>query len=226
MAVPEHVAIIMDGNGRWATKRGLPRLAGHHKGASIVEGIVRHAADVGIKYLSLYAFSTENWKRLSDEVSGLMSLLERYIAEKLSALKANGVRLRFAGRKDRISLRLRAAMEAAEAETVDAGGLQLIVCIDYGGRQEIIDAVTALVADGVTDVTEESISKRMYLPDVPDPDLVIRTSGELRVSNFLLWESAYSEFYFTDTLWPDFDDAELDKAVESYSSRDRRKGGA
>ena len=225
--IPRHVAIIMDGNGRWAQKRGLPRIAGHQKGASILEGLVERASEAGIQYLSLYAFSTENWKRLSDEVSGLMALFEYYLKTKLNKLKERGGRLRFAGRRDRLSDSLLEALENFERETLGETGIQLILCIDYGGRQEIADAVKKMLAKGIdpADVTEETISRCMYLPDVPDPDLIIRTSGEERLSNFWLWEGAYSELYFTDTLWPDFDNAALDAALAAYAGRDRRRGG-
>jgi undecaprenyl diphosphate synthase len=226
--IPRHVAIIMDGNGRWAQKRGLPRIAGHQKGASILEGLVEYASAKGIRYLSLYAFSTENWKRLSDEVSGLMALFEYYLKAKLSKLKERGGRLRFAARRERLSGSLLEALENFERETSGGTGIQLILCIDYGGRQEIVDAVKKMLAEGIasSDVSEEAVSRRMYLPDVPDPDLIIRTSGEERLSNFWLWEGAYSELYFTDVLWPDFDNAALDAALAAYAGRDRRRGGA
>jgi undecaprenyl diphosphate synthase len=228
--VPRHVAVIMGGNGRWAQERGLPRIAGHRKGASILEGLVEHASERGVQYLSLYAFSTENWKRLSEEVSGLMALFEHYLKTKLNKLRERGGRLRFAGRRDRLSESLLAALEDFERETLGGTGIQLILCIDYGGRQEIVDAVKKMLAEGVAadaaSVTEEAVSRCMYLPDVPDPDLIIRTSGEERLSNFWLWEGAYSEFYFTDVLWPDFDDAALDAALAAYAGRDRRRGGA
>jgi undecaprenyl diphosphate synthase len=226
--IPRHVAVIMDGNGRWAQKRSLPRIAGHQKGASILEGLVEHASARGVQYLSLYAFSTENWKRLSDEVSGLMALFEYYLKTKLSRLKERGGRLRFAGRRDRLSGSLLGALDDFERETRGGTGIQLILCIDYGGRQEVVDAVKKMLAEGVdaASVTEEAVSRRMYLPDVPDPDLIIRTSGEERLSNFWLWEGAYSELYFTDTLWPDFDSAALDAALTAYAGRERRRGGA
>jgi undecaprenyl diphosphate synthase len=225
--IPRHVAIIMDGNGRWAQRRGLPRIAGHQRGASILEGLVEHASAIGIRYLSVYAFSTENWKRLSEEVSGLMALFEHYLKTKLDKLKERGGRLRFAGRRERLSASLLEALDDFERETRGGTGIQLILCIDYGGRQEIVDAVKKMLAEGIdaSSVTEETVSRRMYLPDVPDPDLIIRTSGEERLSNFWLWEGVYSELYFTETLWPDFDGAALDAAVASYAGRDRRRGG-
>ena len=224
---PSHIGIIMDGNGRWATGRSMPRLAGHKKGAEVLEGIIEHADDIGVKYLSVYAFSTENWKRASDEVSGLMSLFEYYLKNKLEKFKPKHGRLRFAGRRDRFSPSLLEAIENFERETRDETGIQIILCVDYGGRQELVDAVKKLVSSGVdpSDIDELAISRSLYLQDVPDPDLIIRTSGELRMSNFWLLESAYSELYFTDTLWPDFDNAALDEAVACYALRDRRRGG-
>ncbi|MDR1376620.1 MAG: di-trans,poly-cis-decaprenylcistransferase, partial [Synergistaceae bacterium] len=177
--IPRHVAIIMDGNGRWARKRGLPRIAGHQKGASILEGIVEHASAKGVQYLSVYAFSTENWKRLAEEISGLMTLFEYYLKTKLDKLRARDGRLRFAGRRERLSKSLLEALENFEQETRDGTGIQLVLCIDYGGRQEVVDAVKKMLAEGVepASVTEETLSRRMYLPDVPDPDLIVRTSG-------------------------------------------------
>ncbi|MDR1049163.1 MAG: di-trans,poly-cis-decaprenylcistransferase [Synergistaceae bacterium] len=226
--MPRHVALIMDGNGRWAKKRGLPRIAGHHRGASILEGLVEHASDIGIEYLSVYAFSTENWKRVSEEVSGLMKLFEVYLEQKFEKLKARHGRMRFAGRRDRLPASLRASIEKVEREMESETGIQLILCIDYGGRQEIVDAVRKVLAEGLApeNIDEASLGRRMYLPDVPEPDLIVRTSGEERLSNFWLWSGAYSELYFTDTLWPDFDNAALDAAVASYADRDRRRGGA
>lgn len=227
MDIPRHVGIIMDGNGRWAKGRGLPRLAGHVKGIDTLEKIVDQADSLGIKYLSVYAFSTENWKRPAPEVGGLMKLFKVYIARKLAKIKERNGRLRFAGRRDRFSDGLIDVINGAEAETANAPGMQLIICLDYGGRYEIVDAVKKIIADGknADEITEELISENIYLPDVPDIDLIIRTSGELRTSNFNLWRGAYSEYYCTQTLWPDFDEKELDAAVEFYAGRDRRKGG-
>jgi undecaprenyl diphosphate synthase len=224
---PRHVAIIMDGNGRWAKKRGLPRLLGHRKGAKKLEEVVEYADSLGIKYLSVYAFSTENWKRSGIEISGLMMLFERYIKKKVAPFQAKHGRLRFAGRRDRMTDRLIRAFDEAERLTRDETGIQLILCVDYGGRQEIVDAVKKIVSEGIEpeQITEELLSGCMYLPDVPEPDLIIRTSGEYRLSNFWLWTGTYSELYFTDVLWPDFDKSVLDAALESYSKRQRRKGG-
>jgi undecaprenyl diphosphate synthase len=224
---PQHVAIIMDGNGRWARKRGLPRLLGHRKGAQTLEQTVRDAATAGVKYLSVYAFSTENWKRPRIEKNGLMRIMEWYIKRKVVALKEQHGRLRFAGRRDRLPPSLAATFEEAERITRDETGIQVILCVDYGGRQEIVDAVKKILQDGIKaeEVTEDLLSGYMYLPDVPEPDLIIRTSGEERLSNFWLWTGVYSELYFTDTLWPDFNKDVLNAALEVYSKRQRRKGG-
>ena len=225
--LPVHVAIIMDGNGRWAQKRGLPRLLGHRKGVKVLEETVNNAEAAGIKYLSLYAFSTENWKRSKIEVTGLMTLAEFYLKRKIAQFKARHGRIRFAGRRDRLPGSLIRVIEEAEKSTKDETGIQLILCVDYGGRQEIVDAVKKILASGVAPetVTEEMLSSHMYLPDVPEPDLIIRTSGEERLSNFWLWTGAYSELFFTDTLWPDFGREDLEAALTSYAGRQRRKGG-
>jgi len=225
--MPRHVAIIMDGNGRWAKKRRLPRLLGHRKGVRVLEETVEYADALGIEYLSVYAFSTENWKRSKIEISGLMMFFDYYVKKKIAAFKKRHGRMRFAGRRDRFSPELVRTIEEAEEATRDETGLQLILCVDYGGRQEIVDAVKKILAEGVAPdaVTEELLSARMYLPDVPEPDLIIRTSGEERLSNFWLWTGTYSELYFTDTLWPDFDKNALDAALASYAGRQRRRGG-
>ena len=225
--IPEHVAIIMDGNGRWAQKRGVPRLLGHRKGVKVFEETVNNAEAAGIKYLSVYAFSTENWKRSKIEVSGLMRLFESYLKKKTGQLKARHGRIRFAGRRDRFPASLVRIIQEAEEITKDETGIQIIICADYGGRQEIVDAVKKILASGMTpeDVTEQTLSDNMYLPDVPEPDLIIRTSGELRFSNFWLWTSTYSEHFFTDTLWPDFSKKDLEAALASYAGRQRRLGG-
>jgi undecaprenyl diphosphate synthase len=225
--LPKHVAIIMDGNGRWAQKRGLPRLLGHKKGAEVLEETVENADAAGIKYLSVYAFSTENWKRSEMEVTGLMTMFELYIKQKVGPLKARHGRMRFAGRRDRLPASLVRTIEEAEENGKDETGIQLILCVDYGGRQEIVDAVKKIISSGATaeSVTEETLSGHMYLPDVPEPDLIIRTSGENRLSNFWLWTGTYSEFFFTDTLWPDFGKEDFESALASYAGRERRKGG-
>lgn len=222
----KHIAIIMDGNGRWAKKRHLPRLLGHRAGVKAVERTVRAAADFGIPYLSLYAFSTENWKRPKTEVKGLMSLFRYYINKKVQELVKEDVRLRFAGRIKELPKDIQEIIHEAENETEKGQRLQLIVCLNYGGRQEIVDAVQKLLKDGYKgEVTEETIRSHLYLPDLPDPDLIIRTSGEYRLSNFWLWEGSYSEFYFSSLLWPDFNKEALQEAILSYEKRDRRYGG-
>ena len=224
--IPTHLAIILDGNGRWAKKRNLPRLMGHRAGLRKLKDMVRLVKARGIRYFSVYAFSTENWNRPLMEVTGLMSLFRYYIRKKTDEVKAEGARIRFCGRKDKIPEDLLEQMQWAEDYTKDQKILDFILCINYGGRAEILDAVNSLIASKPQEpVTEEDLRKYFYLPDVPDPDLIIRTSGELRLSNFWLWESAYSEYYFTDIHWPDFDEKELDKALENYAGRERRYGG-
>ena len=221
--VPEHVAMIMDGNGRWATQRGKRRGEGHIAGAKTLGNVLNWCGDRGIKYLTVYAFSTENWKRPKEEVDGLMSLFAKMLKTKERDFMKNRVRFRMVGRRGDHSKSLLKTIEALEAKTAHFER-QFIVAISYGGRAEIVDAANAALASGEP-VTEETFRRFLYAPDVPDPDLVIRTSGELRTSNFLLWETAYSEYYFTDLLWPDFSEAELDKALEAYAARHRRKGG-
>ena len=222
----KHLAIIMDGNGRWAKKRGLPRLLGHRAGVKTLENLVYAARDRGIRYLSVYAFSSENWSRPSIEVAGLMKLFGYYAKKKLKDLIREDIRVRFSGRKDGLPGFVLEAMDVAERETLGCSSLDLIACFNYGGRQEILDAVNGFIAENPgKSLTEAELRKKMYLPDIPDPDLIVRTSGELRLSNFWLWQGSYSEFYFTDTLWPDFDSAMLDRAVESFETRDRRYGG-
>ena len=224
--IPTHLAIILDGNGRWAKRRNLPRLMGHRAGLRKLEDMVRLVKREGIRYFSVYAFSTENWNRPQMEVTGLMSLFRYYIRRKVDEIKSEGARIRFCGRKDRLPEDLLKQMQWAEDYTRDEKILDFILCINYGGRAEIIDAVNKLIAENPqTPVTEQDLRKYFYLPDVPDPDLIIRTSGELRLSNFWLWESAYSEYYFTDIHWPDFDEAELKRALENYAGRERRYGG-
>ncbi|QTX33588.1 di-trans,poly-cis-decaprenylcistransferase [Aminithiophilus ramosus] len=223
--VPVHLAIIMDGNGRWAQKRGLPRIVGHKYGVQAVEKIVRAASNRGIRYISLYAFSTENWKRPKTEVLGLMSLFKYFIKIKINELKKESVRLRFSGRLEDLSPSILDILRNGEESTRMGTKIDMIVCLNYGGRQEILDAVSKYIASDIALPLNENIFRSfLYLPDVPDPDLIIRTSGELRLSNFLIWQSSYSEFYFTDKLWPDFDEKELDKALVSYNERDRRYG--
>lgn len=224
--IPRHLAIILDGNGRWAKKRNLPRLMGHRAGLRKLEEMVRLVKREGIRYFSVYAFSTENWNRPSMEVTGLMSLFRFYIRRKVEEIKSEGARIRFCGRKDKLPEDLLKQMKWAEDYTKEQNILDFILCINYGGRAEILDAINALRADNFQgEVTEQDLRNYFYLPDVPDPDLIIRTSGELRLSNFWTWESAYSEFYFTDIHWPDFNENELKKALDDYAGRDRRYGG-
>ena len=224
--IPKHLAIILDGNGRWAKSRNLPRLMGHRAGLRRFEEMVRIVKRKGIRYFSVYAFSTENWNRPAMEVKGLMSLFGYYLRRKVEEVKAEESRIRFCGRKDKIPSEILSLMQWAEDYTKDEKMLDVIVCLNYGGRAEILDAVNSLIASKPqSPVTEEDLRKYFYLPDVPDPDLIIRTSGELRLSNFWLWESAYSEYYFTNIHWPDFGEEELDKALEDYAGRERRYGG-
>ncbi len=227
LRIPYHLAIIMDGNGRWARARGLPRLAGHRAGTENLRQILRACVDLGIKVLTIYAFSTENWERPQSEVRGLMSLLERVIDRELKELDANGVQIRHLGRLEGVSERLQRKIKHALEVTAHNDRLILNVAFNYGGRAEIVDAVRRIVSDGVPadQVDEALLSRHLYTGELPDPDLIVRTSGELRVSNFLLWQGAYAEYYVTPTFWPDFDRAELLKALEHYSRRERRFGG-
>ena len=227
----EHVAIIMDGNGRWATERGWPRLVGHRKGAERVKQIVRCAPDLGVRWLTIYAFSTENWKRSTEEVLGLMSIFARYIEREADRLAAEGVRMRFIGDRSRLDAKLQRLMAGIEARTAGFSRLNLTVAINYGGRDEVLRATRAIAAEVAAgtlapgDVTEALISSRLDTADLPDPDLVIRTSGETRTSNFLPWQAAYAEYEFVQTLWPDFTPDELARALERFGNRDRRFGG-
>ena len=221
--IPEHVAIIMDGNGRWATSRGKPRGEGHKAGAKTLGDVLDWCGKKGVKYLTVYAFSTENWKRPKAEVTGLMNLFAAMLKKKERDFIKNRVRFRMIGRRGDLSKSLLRVIEALELKTQEFER-QFIVAISYGGRAEIVDAVNSAISRGEP-VTEESFRKYLYAGDIPDPDLVIRTSGECRTSNFLLWESAYSEYYFTDVLWPDFSEEEFDKAIASYAGRNRRRGG-
>lgn len=228
----DHVAIIMDGNGRWATNRGWPRLVGHRKGAERVREIVRSAPDLGIRWLTIYAFSTENWKRSTEEVLGLMSIFARYIEREADRLAAEGVRMRFIGDRSRLDPKLQRLMAGIEERTAGLSLLNLTVAINYGGRNELLRAARKLadrVARGqvaVEAIDEDMLESCLDTHDLPDPDLVIRTSGETRISNFLLWQSAYSEYEFTPTLWPDFTAAELAAIIGRYGGRERRFGAA
>ncbi len=222
--LPAHVAIIMDGNRRWAKKRGLPSVAGHKAGVESVHAVVRFASRAGIKALTIYAFSTENWSRSKLEVSALMFLLKRTIISYAEELDKEGVRLMLSGRISELPKAAREALKAAEERLSHNTGMVLNIALNYGGRQEILDAVNAALASGVKSVDEDSFSKLLYSPSLPDPDLLIRTSGEMRISNFLLWQTAYSEFYVTDTFWPDFREKEFTKALVEYQERERRRG--
>lgn len=222
--IPNHIAIIMDGNGRWANKKGLARSFGHIEGAKSLKKIIEASIKMGIKILTVYAFSTENWNRSEEEVSTLMSLFLKYIKSERKTMIKNGIRFFVSGRKDNISKNLQNEIMKLQDETKDNDKLTLNIAFNYGGRAEIIDAINSILKEKVDVITEESFKKYLY-NDFPDPDLVVRTSGESRISNFLLWQIAYSEIYVTDVLWPDFDDKELEKAIENYSKRDRRFGG-
>lgn len=222
--VPKHIAIIMDGNGRWAKKRGLPRTFGHKEGAAALRKIITHAAEIGVKYLTVYAFSTENWKRSQEEVNALMFLFKSYIKNEEKNIMENNIRFMVSGRKENVSESLLEAIDKLQDKSKNNTGLTFNIAFNYGGRAEIIDAVNKILKSGKESIDEEEFSKYLY-NDIPDPELLIRTSGELRISNFLLWQIAYSEIYITDTLWPDFDERELDIAIESYMKRDRRFGG-
>jgi undecaprenyl diphosphate synthase len=227
----EHVAIIMDGNGRWATQKGWPRLVGHRKGAERVKEIVRAAPDLGIRWLTIYAFSTENWKRSTEEVLGLMGIFARYIEREAGRLAAEGVRMRFIGDRSRLEPKLQRLMAGIEERTSGCSRLNLTVAINYGGRDELTRCMREIAADVALGALDPSaidaalISSRLDTADLPDPDLVIRTSGETRTSNFLPWQAAYSEYEFTETLWPDFKAEELATIVARFGNRERRFGG-
>ena len=229
--VPKHVAIILDGNGRWAKKRFLPRNAGHAQGSKTVEQICEDAHDLGIKYLTVYAFSTENWKRPKDEVDALMKLLNKYLKNCIERSTKNNMRVRVIGDITPLADDIKEKIVKLEEVSKNNTGLNFQVALNYGGRDEIIRAIKKCAsdcADGLIEpdnITEELFSERLDTSDIPDPDLLIRTSGEQRLSNFLLWQLAYTEFYFTDVLWPDFNKKELQKAIDYYTSRDRRFGG-
>lgn len=225
--IPVHIAIIMDGNGRWALSRGLPRLAGHRAGTENLRRVIEACIEFGIPYLTLYAFSTENWGRPQEEVQGLLRILEDVIDRELQELYDQGVQLRHIGRLDRLKPMLRNKVLQAIELTKNNSRLILNVAFNYGGRDEIVCAVQRMINDGVKaqEVSDHTISKYLFTAGVPDPDLIIRTSGELRGSNFLIWQGAYSEWYFTPTFWPDFDKEELRKALYEFSRRERRYGG-
>lgn len=223
---PQHVAFIMDGNGRWAAQRGLPRLAGHKVGVDRLQGVLEFLVEKGVKYATVYAFSTENWNRPAEEVRGIMELLSEALRRQTQALHEKNVRIRHIGKSDNLSPTLRQAVADSQSLTENNSGITLNVAFDYGSRDEILEAVRNIVRDGVAAeaINEAVFTSYLYTAQTPDPDLIIRTGGELRLSNFLLWQSAYSEYYHTPVLWPDLDAAELEKAFDSYRSRQRRFG--
>jgi undecaprenyl diphosphate synthase len=224
---PRHVAIIMDGNGRWAKRRLLPRAAGHRAGVRVLEPILEAAGEAGVETLTLYAFSTENWARPEDEVATLMKLFLETAKERVPELGERGVRIRFVGRREKLPKEIQSSMREAEDLTAANDKLDVYIAINYGGRSEIVDATRRMISDGLDpdEVDEATFSRYLYAPEVPEMDLVIRTSGELRVSNFLLWQIAYAELYVTDTLWPDFSKEEFKAAIDSFAARSRRRGG-
>ena len=230
-SIPQHIAIIMDGNGRWAKERGKIRLFGHANGYKAIFPIIEHCKNIGVKYVSLYAFSSENWSRPNAEVKGLMKLLQVAIKQQIKKMGQEGIRFVCSGRVDELEKTYKDIMNYAIETTKDNHTITLNLCFNYGGRNEIIDATKKIcekVQKGemnIEDITTESFSQNLYHPEIPDPELLIRTAGELRISNYLLWEIAYSELYVTDIYWPDFTPAELDKAIDAYMGRDRRFGG-
>ncbi len=230
MSVPKHVAIILDGNGRWAKAKGLPRTAGHTAGAKNVEVVCEEAYNMGIEYLTLYAFSTENWNRSKEEVSALMNLLNQYLKNCLKTAKKNNMRIRVIGDISKVDETMQEKIKVLEKESADYTGLNLTIAINYGSRDEIVRGIKRMQRDIATDqlqvedISEEIFSRYLDTAELPDPDLMIRTSGEQRLSNYLLWQLAYAEFYFTPVAWPDFHGEELRKAVEAYENRDRRYG--
>jgi len=231
LPVPRHIAIIMDGNGRWAKKRGLPRTAGHAAGAETFRTIANYCRTLGVEYLTVYAFSTENWKRSEDEISGIMRLLGNYLREALQDMEKNHVRFKFFGDLSRLSPQLQKLCLDAEKQSSSYHEVQVNFCLNYGGRDEIVKAARAFAADvaagkrEAVELTEEILSSYLYSAGVPDPELIIRPSGEMRTSNFLLWQSAYSEYVFMNVLWPDFGPEDLNAAIAEYHRRNRRFGG-
>jgi len=230
-ALPEHIAIILDGNGRWAKRRGMPRTAGHAVGSETFRKVATYCNEIGIKYLTVYAFSTENWKRPNDEVSTIMSLLEKYIIEAIDEVRKKNLKLRFWGSREGLSEHIKDLMSKSEEESRNMTGMQVNVCLNYGSRNEIANAVreiAGLVSSGELrpeEISEETIEEHLYSVGTPAPDLLIRPGGEKRLSNFLLWQLAYSEMVFTDKLWPEFDERELDRAIIEFQKRNRRFGG-
>ena len=229
--VPRHIAIIMDGNGRWATKRGLPRTAGHGAGSETFRRIATYCRDIGVEYLTVYAFSTENWKRSQDEVGAIMGLLKKYLFEAIEKMEKDRIRLEFFGDLSRLNPELQELAATTREISRKYEGFQANICLNYGGRDEIIRAARAYAERCVRgeakpeDLTEEMFDSLLYSAGIPDPDLIIRPSGELRTSNFLLWQSAYAEYYYTDVLWPDFGPEELEQAIAAFNQRNRRFGG-
>ena len=224
--LPEHIAIIMDGNGRWAKKRSLPRTAGHIAGAKTFKNIARYCNKIGLKYLTVYAFSTENWKRPKDEVEGIMNLLRDYLKD-AENFKDENIEVKFIGDLEPLADDIKELIKKDEDGSKDATGLNLNIAINYGGRDEITKAVKRIVASGISpeDITEQTVSDHLYTKGMPDPDFIIRPSGEYRLSNYLIWQSAYAEYWFSDILWPDFTPKHLEKAIDEYNHRNRRFGG-
>lgn len=229
--IPQHIGIIMDGNGRWAKRRGLPRSAGHAAGAKTLDKITRAAEKLGIRYVTVYAFSTENWKRPKDEVEALMRLMINYLDDYKRVLGGENIRIRIIGRRDQLSDEINQKIDIVEKNTADNDKITLVIAVNYGGREELVHAaqkICTAVKNGELepkDIDEKTISDNLYTNFMPDPDLIIRPSGELRLSNFLMWQSAYSEFWFSDICWPDFTEADLHRAIIDYQSRNRRFGG-
>ena len=222
--IPRHVCVIMDGNGRWAKKRLLPRVMGHKRGLTALENLAASCAELGVEYLTVFAFSTENWRRPEDEVSFLMKLFLQALGGKVAKMHQNNLRLKVIGNRSRFPAAIVKGIEAAERLTANNTGLTLTVAADYGGRWDILQAANRLIAEGKSEITEDDLSRCLSLAEAPEPDLFIRTGGETRISNFMLWQMAYAEFYFTDALWPDFDAAEFDRAISSFRVRERRFG--
>jgi len=228
--LPRHIAIILDGNGRWARKRNMPRTAGHAVGAETFRKVASYCRDIGIEYLTVYAFSTENWKRPREEVDAIMALLEKYIGEAIEKMERDRIRMKFFGDTSVLSPKLRTLIAETEEISTHFEGVQVNVCLNYGGRDEIVRAVRAYAeqvkAGAENDIDEEGFGNLLFSAGIPDPDLLIRPGGEQRLSNFLLWQSAYTEFYFSDVLWPDFGPKDIDEAIAVYRTRDRRYGDA
>ena len=224
--LPQHIGIIMDGNGRWAKKRGLPRSAGHSAGAKAFQSIARYCNKIGIKYLTVYAFSTENWKRPKDEVDAIMKLLHDYLVDSVNFTDEN-IKVKFLGNLSMLTDELNRLIKKAEDDSKNATGLCLNIALNYGGRDEIVRSVRKMAENGadLSKLTEQELSDHLYTAGMPDPDLIIRPSGEYRLSNFLIWQSAYAEYWFTDRLWPDFSEKDIDSAVNAFALRDRRYGG-